>query len=351
MALSRNNYNKPWLIATAHFLGWLLFFSIPFFMRSGRPPGPPPNGPVMHEGGDAVLYISIISNLCLVGVFYLNMTWVGPMFTREKQYRRFLLLQAGVAVAYFILMKVCTAFLFADDGRFPMFMQAFNYTLIVLVAFCYNLVKEAMRVESLQKEKETETLRSELSFLRWQISPHFLFNVLNNMVSLARVRSDKLECMLLDLSNLMRYMLYENDDRKVPIDREAAYLNSYIELQNVRFGNEVKLKWEVNVVQAASGNTIEPMLLIPFIENAFKHGTGFTGAEILIVIHFDNNMATMTTRNRYVEKSVEHKDGTHGIGLANVKRRLNLLYPGRHSLDISSTGGWYISTLGINIGG
>ena len=350
MTINRSIYNKPWLIATAHFLGWLLFFSFPFFMRSGHHAGPPPDGIMRHEREDGMLHISIVTNICLIGVFYLNMLWVGPMFTREKQYRKFLLMQAGVAAAYFIIMRGFTFLLFPDSSMFPMFMQEFNYILIVLVAFCYNLVKETMRAESIQKEKETETLRSELSFLRWQISPHFLFNVLNNMVSLARVRSEKLEGMLLDLSNLMRYMLYENDDRKVTVDREAEYLNSYIELQNVRFGNEVKLKWEVNVVQADSGNTIEPMLLIPFIENAFKHGTGIADPEISVVIHFDNNMATMTTRNRYVEKSEDRKDGTHGIGLANVKRRLNLLYPGKYSLDIRSADGWYISTLGINIG-
>ena len=169
------------------------------------------------------------------------------------------------------------------------------------------------------------------------------------MVSLAHIRSEKLEGMLLNLSGLMRYMLYENDDRKVTVADEAQYLNSYIDLQNVRFGSEVKVTAQINVAGDGAKYYIEPMLLIPFIENAYKHGTSITQPEIMILIHFDNNMVTMTVRNKYKVPPDYRNDDTHGIGLVNVKRRLNLLYPRQYSLDIRMTDGWYVATLGINI--
>jgi LytS/YehU family sensor histidine kinase len=235
--------------------------------------------------------------------------------------------------------------------RMPLGMQLFNYVIVVLASLCYTLINENIRVDKMQKEKENEALRTELTFLRWQISPHFLFNVLNNMVALARVRSEKLEKSLLNLSSLMRYMLYETDEQKVSIEREAEYLQSYIDLQNLRFGNEVKVLSEIYVSEKTNNShVIEPMLLIPFIENAYKHGIGnITEPIIDIYVHFENDMLTMTVKNKFLPESSAKKDDAQGIGLANVKRRLNLLYPQKHSLGITTINGWYISTLGINL--
>lgn len=355
--------NWRWLVPAAHLLGWVLFFSVPFLLRSGdhhqhmQPPGGDMPGPMhippdvwnkQHKGFNSgeMLYLSLISDVLLVMVFYTNIFFISTLFSRSKQYLRYLLIQAGVAVVYYYGIKFAGFMLTGHRG--PIFMEVFVYFIVILATLCYSLVEENIRVERLQKEKETETLRSELSFLRWQVSPHFLFNVLNNMVALAHVRSDKLEGMLLNLSQLMRYMLYETDDRRITIEREAIYINSYIQLQRVRFGTEVDINAHVHVDEDCELNEIEPMLFIPFIENAFKHGTSTDQRPYIdIHLHFSNSMITMTVKNRYMDH-VTSTDTAKGIGLVNVKRRLNLLYPGRHSLQILAENGTYTVTLGIN---
>src|SRR5205085_7019396 len=113
------------------------------------------------------------------------------------------------------------------------------------------------------------TLKSELSFLRSQISPHFMFNVINNIVALARKKSDLVEPSLIQLSQLMRYFLYDSNAEKVPLEKEVKYLENYIALQQQRIGNNII---KLNISGVHGGYEIEPMLLIPFVENAFKHG-------------------------------------------------------------------------------
>ncbi len=343
--------NKRWIIPIAHFLGWILFFSIPLISgnehRHFDPHFPPPPMPE----NNAMLYLSIFTNITIVAVFYLNILLIAPIFTKEKRYGQYFLIQIATTLFFYLLIKSVTFLALANNFRIPLVMQVFNYMIVLLVSLCYSLITENIRVDRLQKENENEALRTELSFLRWQISPHFLFNVLNNMVSLARLRSEKLEGMLLNLSNLMRYMLYETDEHKVSIEREAEYLQSYIDLQNLRFGTEVKVTSNIYISNKTNKtNTIEPMLLIPFIENAFKHGIGTIITPVIdINIHFEPNMLTMTVKNKYLPILGRSKEETNGIGLINVNKRLKLLYPFKHSLSVEKNDGWYISTLGINL--
>jgi two-component system LytT family sensor kinase len=119
------------------------------------------------------------------------------------------------------------------------FTNIITYVFIIGISFSYRIILDNGRLEKVRKEKENENLKTELSFLRSQVSPHFIFNILNNMVSLARKKSDMLEPSLIELSKLMRYMLYENDDERVSLGREVEYLKSYIALQLLRFGDDV----------------------------------------------------------------------------------------------------------------
>jgi LytS/YehU family sensor histidine kinase len=202
-------------------------------------------------------------------------------------------------------------------------------------------IKEAQR----SRERETENLKTELSFLRSQVSPHFMFNIMNNMVSLARKKSDMLEPSLIKLSSLLRYMLYETDER-VPLQKEIEYLQSYIDLQQQRFGNKLTIK---ACMEKPDGNyEIEPMLLIPFVENAFKHGTGLIeNPEIDVELKIERNVLTFLVRNRFDNTSNEVKDKSSGIGLANVQRRLALLYRDKHSLLITKQNNWFVASLQI----
>jgi len=175
-----------------------------------------------------------------------------------------------------------------------------------------------------------------------------MFNVLNNMVSLARKQSDLLEPSLIKLSSLMRYMLYEADEEKVSIEKEMDYLQSYIDLQQQRFGKKVQVKVHMHTMD--DHYQLEPMLLIPFVENAFKHGTGMIeDARIDIDLEADKNVLQFTVSNKYNSVSAEIKEKTSGIGLANVQRRLNLLYGKNHSLTISTNNNWFVVVLKINL--
>jgi LytS/YehU family sensor histidine kinase len=216
------------------------------------------------------------------------------------------------------------------------------------ISTLFRLALDKAKTDRLLKEKENENLKTELSFLRSQVSPHFLFNVLNNMVALARLKSEKLEPSLIKLSGLMRYMLYESDEEKVPLSKEIEYVTSYIDLQRLRFGNDLELKVQMD---ANNGyHLIEPMLLIPFIENAFKHGICLIDKpEIDIDLQVNKDILDFRVRNKYNGTTDEIKDKTSGIGLANVVRRLNLLYEKRHILSIQEQDGWFTVSLQLKL--
>jgi len=169
------------------------------------------------------------------------------------------------------------------------------------------------------------------------------------MVALARKKSDILEPSLIKLSSLLRYMLYETDEDKVLLDKEVEYLQSYIDLQRLRFGKNMQINTQLQ--QTAFAYTIEPMLLIPFVENAFKHGVGLIeDAQIDIDLKVEKDQLYFSVRNKYNDANVdEPKDKTSGIGLANVKRRLNLLYHQNHLLSIDKTDGWFTVSLQLKL--
>ena len=190
-----------------------------------------------------------------------------------------------------------------------------------------------------QKEKENEQLKTELSFLRSQISPHFIFNALNSSIILVRKQSEKAEESLIKLASLMRYMLYESDNEKITITDEVEYIDNYIDLQMIRFEKSVSILKEINVDESLNDEFIESMLLIPFIENAFKHGTlVLKDAKIEINLYNDDNKLILITKNKFNNSSKVSftKQKNNGIGLSNVKRRLELLYPYNHILKIET---------------
>ena len=209
----------------------------------------------------------------------------------------------------------------------------------------YRFIMDVMKQEYQQKEG----MAMELSFLRSQVSPHFMFNTLNSMVALARKKSDKLEPALMELSNLMHYMLYESDEEKVNLSKEIDYIQSYIDLQTLRFGHNVKIKFAVNK-PLPSDPCIEPMLLIPLIENAFKHGIGLIDApEIDIQLHVEKEELALLVRNKYNDTTMETRDKTSGIGLVNLERRLKLLYPQKYSMNVSKNGTYFKASLKLNL--
>jgi len=223
------------------------------------------------------------------------------------------------------------------------------YGFVIGISICYRIIIDNSKQEKIRKEKENENLKTELSFLRSQVSPHFIFNILNNMVSLARKKSDMLEPSLIELSKLMRYMLYENDDERVSLAREVEYLKSYIALQLLRFGDDVTIMF--NPPDNINAYYIEPMLLAPFVENAFKHGVGMVDdPQINITLKVDEATNWLDFKVMNTVAPQQHtKDKSSGIGLVNVKRRLELLYHDGYKLDIMQNDNVFIADLKLKL--
>jgi len=235
---------------------------------------------------------------------------------------------------------------FSLKGATAFLLPAFLLTAAVSTTF--RVVADKLEADKLTKDRQEENLKTELSFLRSQISPHFIFNILNNLVALEQMKSPELGPTILKLSALMQYMLYDTDEERVPLSKEVEYLQSFIDLQKQRFGNKVPITVSL---EAPSGFLeIEPMLLIPFVENAFKHGVGLIDQpSIDIELLVREKTLYFKVRNRYNMSSTEIKDKTSGIGLGNVTRRLKLLYGNQQRLDISRNDGWFIVSLQLNL--
>ena len=215
---------------------------------------------------------------------------------------------------------------------------------VAAISTGYGLFNYVVKEEQLKQEKQQERLQSELSFLRSQISPHFIFNILNSIVYLIRSKSDLAEPVTIKLSELMRYMLYESENAQIPLEKELSYLKNYIELQKVRFEEDVEIN--LNTEGEATTQLIEPMLMIPFVENAFKHGVGMVLNPIIDVsLKTTEKELFFTVKNKIAPETREDKDSSSGIGLKNVNRRLELLYPNAHRLEIQNKDGWFIVNL------
>jgi sensor histidine kinase YesM len=195
--------------------------------------------------------------------------------------------------------------------------------------------------EKIKTTLENEKLNAELAFLKSQINPHFLFNTLNNIYSLAYQQSDKTPAAILKLSEIMRYMLYESNEDMVDLSKEIRYLENYIELQRLRFKNQAYVSLYIN--GEAQNQKIMPLVLISFVENAFKHGVATDeNHPIEISISIQPDTLKFKVSNK-VNKL--NKDEAGGIGLINVKTRLDLFYKDHYNLEIDSRPDFYTSEL------
>lgn len=339
-------YSKKWAQVSLHVIAWVTLFSLPYLLR------PSPDQRHAPDPDEHLWQIHYVINSCiLILFFYLNAGFLIPKLIYRKKYLQF----SGILLFIFAAL-VYSRRLFIQgfiphkqfELRPTILFTFFTLLFILACSTAWKMSRDKMNADKLASEKENENLKTELSLLRSQVSPHFMFNVLNNMVALARKQSDQLEPSLIKLSSLMRYMLYEADEDKVPLDKETDYLQSYIDLQQQRFGAKVQVNVAMELPE--HGYEIEPMLLIPFVENAFKHGTGLIpDARIDIELRARQSLLQFTVMNKYNPEYTEIKDKTSGIGLTNVKRRLNLLYKDHHQLLISKKEGWFVVSLQLHL--
>ncbi|MDB5273367.1 MAG: Histidine kinase [Chitinophagaceae bacterium] len=347
-----------------HVLGWAILFLFPFV------------------GRDTFTLRFIVKSafhiIVLASFFYLNMFVLIPQFLFQKRTKIYVCsILAGIVLviaAYMLFdswwMEISSAHLkpefkhhmneMAPTGvrehmrRSPnrsfglrIIFPLVSSLMVFGISTSLRTINEYRKKEKVQKETENEKLNSELAFLKSQINPHFLFNTLNNLYSLAHSRSEKTAGAIIKLSELMRYMLEDTGGKKVQLHKELEYIKNYLELQRLRLDESVKV--ELSMEGDFHNKNIEPLLLIPFIENAFKHGISYLDNSFIRIELISNDNQLILK----VENSISHqkadKDEVSGIGLKNVKKRLELLYPSAHQLKINQNESKYIVKLTIDL--
>ena len=300
----------------------------------------------------------VLSSFPFITLFYGNAYWLIPKYFHGK--RRGLYLALAL-LGWLITIQIAQLIGYLASPPPPpglhilTLRRSFPGLLILLASFGLGISRENARLEKTRKEKENEHLRTELSFLRTQVNPHFMLNVLNSMALLARKKSDLLEPVLVELARLMNYMLYDANNEKISLEDEIGYLRAYIDLQMLRFGSDVKVRF--NVPEYLNGSCIEPMLLIPLVENAFKHGIGLIKDPVIFIdiSTKGHESLQMTVKNKYNPLVRQQANRPSGIGLANLNKRLELIYPGAFRLertdslrvDAHEQENWFIITLNI----
>ena len=328
--------NHPVLRILQHLAFWVLSFIL--FLQLFKTGSQP----------EKVDYIyTTLFQLSLVPAVYINLKWLLPKLGKRKTILLYTILLATVVVLFSWInyrffaewsAKLLPDYFFISYFTFKEII--FFFTAYVIITSLLKLSKSWFWVSELEKElleKEKQKMEVELKALKAQINPHFFFNTLNSIYSMALDKDERLPNTILQLSDLMRYFLYGSKDNFIPLEQELAVLNNYIALQKIR--SDAQLNIETNIDGDIDHKQIAPLLLITFLENAFKHGVKGVSEKrfIKLDIKVDKNKFMFSVENNkgLVDelKTLEHK----GLGLENIKRQLELLYPQKHKLEIKNT--------------
>ncbi|GAA4312321.1 hypothetical protein GCM10023149_07640 [Mucilaginibacter gynuensis] len=283
-------------------------------------------------------------------IYYLLALTAYLLLCRFHPRRQYLQLLFGVPLVCIATYFCCLFWTRAFEDAPVRMSRYFQFIIIpisaqVFFATIFYLVRYAQYKELQQVELQLQNRQTELSFLRSQINPHFLFNHLNNIYALVYEQNAQALPAISGLSELLRYMLY-NTNETVLLSTEIGYIEKYIALQQLRFEHPTMITITKSIIDEAAH--IPPLLLIPFIENAFKHGQVRVKENWLkIEINNDANRLSFSCTN---VTGTQKKDTTGGIGLSNVKQRLNLLYPGLHQLEITETDHLFVVKLQLQYG-
>lgn len=288
---------------------------------------------------------------------YVTAYFLVPRFLLRKQYKTFAAVFLG-SIVFFVLLERAVYYYILYPVLYPpyterpfFFFSALLSIFMGMYSFVFlfvgiRLFRTWIKDQKRQTELERQSLSSELALLRSQVNPHFLFNTLNNIDSLVFIDQEKASDSIVRLSDIMRYMLYEANTDYVPLDREIHYLKSMIELLRLRLKDPKFISCTVE--GNPHGKVIPPMILVPFVENAYKHGRKsgpIPGITIEFVIRPDSY--DLKVCNFFDETTNAEKDQVGGIGLTNVRRRLELLYPNQHKFEVRKEGEQFIAWLSI----
>ncbi len=295
-----------------------------------------------------------------VSLFFINSLILIPDVIKKRQKSwLYLFLVVGLIIVA-VIIKTAIAVIYPDiilqfknrAGKLEYLsysryiIQAFFTSgFLVVISSLLKFATDWFSNERVQRNLESQKKDMELQFLKSQLNPHFLFNSLNNIYSLAYQKSDKTADAILKLSEIMRYMIYESNDSWVALSKEVEYVQSYIELQKLRFKDGAAVELTLN--GEIDAQHVVPLILISFVENAFKHGVANDPEDpIRINIIANQKILHFSITNK---KSKTNKDAMGGVGLNNVERRLQLLYPDRYKLNIVNSATHYTSELMLDI--
>ena len=325
-----------------HFIGCVVFLSLPILFSPDltNPFGMYKIPPFQRD---------FIGYVILVLFFYLNYYTLIPKFYFQKKHAVF----AALTLLCFLIVSIIPNLLITDadftynpqnnctEGN-PYFLPPFGQPLFLrffghhffefLIVFTLSLM---LKISSRLKLAEKEKVNAELSYLKAQINPHFLFNTLNSIYSLAIEKSDYTATAVVKLSGMMRYVITDASHKFVPLEKEINYISDYIELQKLRIDQAIKLTYAVT--GDVADKKIAPLVLISFIENAFKYGVNAEeNSEIKIDIDITKSYLHLRVFNKKVSIH-QLNQSKSGLGIENTKNRLQLLYPGSHKLNIKDT--------------
>lgn len=303
-----------------------------------------------------VVYTSLFHISLVIGVYVNTIVGIGILLKKE-QYLLYLFLFVTLlfTVAYlneFTFEKLSD--LIAPDY---LFISSYSIKELIKFSFIYLALSSLLKLskswfENLEKEKQLEKLKreqveTELNVLKTNINPHFLFNNLTSLYALSRKNSEQTSDYILKLSDLMRYMIYETKDKWVSLEQELSYIVNYLDLQKLRCQNQTQVSYSIE--GEVRNQKIVPFLLIPFVENSFKHG-GFNQIGLHVIdlkINVNRNQLQMNLRNSIAEEKQKEKIG--GFGIENVKTRLDTLYQDNYYLLMEEKEEEYLVELKLNL--
>ncbi len=291
----------------------------------------------------------IAAFVIFIAVSYFNIYVLVPFFLKKKRYWIYIISIATTMILgalMIVLLQLFSDFFGLHNENFKQHeLTLFRYFwhlltgefIIVIITTLFLVLDEWNRLQGITiniQEAERQKVQSELQVLKAQINPHFLFNTLNNIYSHSLDQSPKTPEMIMRLSELMSYILYECHDEKVLLSNEIAFLKNYLELEKLRFEDQLHVETEMDINYTEQ--LIVPLLLIPFLENAFKHGGNVMGKKpfvrVKLVVDYDAIRFTIVNSVNMNYVNTLNKPG--GVGIENVQKRLELLYPSKHSLTI-----------------
>lgn len=325
------------LVGGAHLIFWAVFSL--FSLASGFR---------IMESWDFIAsyyHIYLIHLLWAAIIFYSFYFYFAPIYIEKKKLVKYLLFSITLSIFATVLFS---QIIFRTNPDIVHLENNVLYLTASLVTFviaqCGALLRGFVNwYDQLERKAELEkrSLQMELDLLKSQLNPHFLFNTLNNIDAMIHSAPSQASEAVILLSNMLRYMVYDTNREFVPLESEKAYLEQYISLQKLRYRQPDNIHFDSNIKNDST--PVAPMLFLIFVENAFKHGSG--NNSIVICLHKENEQIHFTCKNYFADKTSEK---SKGLGLVNIRKRLELIYPKRHQLDITHSDGIFTVNLIID---